>query len=863
MISQNHQRGGRNYKSNNRYIIEYSFDEKMLNGRTGYESHQTKHRFLGQKKPVNQLKAASALYRLLVQFDGSVFMLSMFDLEPVTTASKAKATSFCLNENPDSNNPFSVQMCTASKKKQLHLFTVTEDRIMHDHEIQLPDLPVTMAMDGSHICIALTSQYIVINCDTNRLQDLFPYDSETTMPFVKRVAKEEFLLSGPSALGMFASASGISQRPPVHMIDNLASICYSHPYVLAMNEQFITVHSVIDQQQKQIISFNGGRVLGEFDGRIFVASAREVYGVVPVPWEIQIQSLLADKRITEALDLARNSYKTGLTKDRFNKIYETIQQQAGFIEFSQHRFSEAVELFKSGLVDAREVISLYPLLMPRSSNYTRAVPALHDLADIRQITHGNQQQMSEYKQFLADFLEDIRETRRVLACREEVDTALVKLYAEMDTDKLCKLVQNNCKADLSDCTEVLQQHGRYHALALLHRARGDLNSALALWTRMLDGELEGDPLVNIKYMAKILTSVTDQHLMWKYADWLLKKDEKLGVTMFTCQSVDGAELEPAQAPAVLEFLQRYPEALLKYLEYLVFSLRLEKEKYHTHLALLYMNNVQNLMKTNNTEQGLLEDARRRLQTMLQDSSAYRVHILLGKAQELELSAECAILHGKLEEHEQALEILVHRLRDYAAAEQYCSVNARGRSRSYRHKLFYNLLTAYMSQPADGNTETAKALMEAAISLLNSSKAEFDGAEVLRLIPEDWPISLVRQFLVRTVRRSQHECRMKLVEQALAQGARAGAEVATASVMNRSEIVTEDRCCAVCHKPFRDPQFLRYPNGIVSHIHCSNHRHICPVTGKLFKVILPHPRSGSPTKTTSFQSSVTKPQIRES
>lgn len=51
---------------------------------------------------------------------------------------------------------------------------------------------------------------------------------------------------------------------------------------------FAMFFSIIDQQQKQTIPFNGGKVLGEFDGRIFLASGREVYGVVPVPWEIQV-----------------------------------------------------------------------------------------------------------------------------------------------------------------------------------------------------------------------------------------------------------------------------------------------------------------------------------------------------------------------------------------------------------------------------------------------------------------------------------------------------------------------------------------------------------------------------------------------
>ena len=36
-------------------------------------------------------------------------------------------------------------------------------------------------------------------------------------------------------------------------------------------------------------------------------------------------------------------------------MYKRFQQQAAFIEFSQQNFDEALELFKSGETDVREV----------------------------------------------------------------------------------------------------------------------------------------------------------------------------------------------------------------------------------------------------------------------------------------------------------------------------------------------------------------------------------------------------------------------------------------------------------------------------------------------------------------------------
>jgi len=49
-----------------------------------------------------------------------------------------------------------------------------------------------------------------------------------------------------------------------------------------------SICSILDQQQKQAIPFQGGIVLSDFDGKIFVASSKEIYSLVPVAWEKQV-----------------------------------------------------------------------------------------------------------------------------------------------------------------------------------------------------------------------------------------------------------------------------------------------------------------------------------------------------------------------------------------------------------------------------------------------------------------------------------------------------------------------------------------------------------------------------------------------
>lgn len=81
--------------------------------------------------------------------------------------------------------------------------------------------------------------------------------------------------------------------------------------------------------------------------------------------------------------------------------------------------------------------------------------------------------------------------------------------------------------------------------------------------------------------------------------------------------------------------------------------------------------------------------------MLQMSSLYRVQLILGKVKETDMYAEMAILYGKLDEHDKALRILVHKLKDFGQAENYCVINSKGKEPHYRKRLFQILLGVYL------------------------------------------------------------------------------------------------------------------------------------------------------------------------
>ena len=113
---------------------------------------------------------------------------------------------------------------------------------------------------------------------------------------------------------------------------------------------------------------------------------------------------------------------------------------------------------RSGQLDVRELISLYPLLLPTSSSFTRSHPPLHEFADLHQLTQGDQDKVAKCKRFLMSYLNEVRSTEVANGYKEDIDTALLKLYAEANHDSLLDLLVTENFCLLPDSAAWLEKH---------------------------------------------------------------------------------------------------------------------------------------------------------------------------------------------------------------------------------------------------------------------------------------------------------------------------------------------------------------------------------------------------------------------
>ena len=88
---------------------------------------------------------------------------------------------------------------------------------------------------------------------------------------------------------------------------------------------------------------------------------------------------------------------------------------------------------------------------------------------------------------------------------QEVDTALLKLYAELDPPSLAKFISADRSCNSPDCLDYLKKHQCHHAQALLHHCHGNNDQALQIWTALVDGSLQDAAFPGMDFVVDFLS----------------------------------------------------------------------------------------------------------------------------------------------------------------------------------------------------------------------------------------------------------------------------------------------------------------------------------------------------------------------
>ena len=138
-------------------------------------------------------------------------------------------------------------------------------------------------------------------------------------------------------------------------------------------------------------------------------------------------------------------------------------------------------------------------------------------------------------------------------------------------------------------------------------------------------------------------------------------------------------------------------------------------------------------------------------------------------------------------------MLVHKLRDYVAAEEFVVETTAGQDRATTTKVFLTLLEVYLD-PASGGL-----YHEQALDLMANHAAKLDVHKVLPLLPDSFGLSTLEEFLRRSIRRSLNTQRVARIAHGLARQEYLQVAAQRHNLRVRSAIITERSRCSGCGK----------------------------------------------------------------
>ncbi|KAK4002769.1 hypothetical protein OUZ56_004571 [Daphnia magna] len=718
---------------------------------------------------ITQMKAISALNQLLILSNETLAILDLETLTLVRTLKFKSVTCFHLNENPLSEDPFTIEICAGSKRKILFLHLSEED-VKLVKEVSTSLTPSTLVIDGAHICFAMGFKYCMLDILSGDFQQLFDIDPQQP-PLIHRVSKGEFLLNGPGGLGVFVLSQGFSDKPPINFSSPVSALAFHHPYVIAVCRQGIGFYSIIDQQCKQTIAIDNVRSIVNGDGQVFASTQIDLFALLSISWETQFEKLLVENRMEEALELAKNAHISSKEREQHQHMLIDLEKKVALQRFASARFSDAMEMFETCNIDPHEVISLYH-------------NQIFSEEDIRR----------KALFFFVDFLQRWRIKNLTSDQKTAVDMALLKYLAKNDHEgiELFNFIVD-CHTEPNETCDCLKSYGHFHCLATYYASRQKWEEAFCIWDRLIKSDIEDSHFAGYSHVAEQLMKCGDISLVWRFSGEILKRDEEIGAKIFTSE-----KLACVMPRAVIDYLRNYPRSLRIFLEFLV-DKKNDEESVHTQLALMYIDDINCTgLNHNNPSHRLTTN---KLRSLLRTSQKLELTKLLEKLNTPGFPHEHAIVCGRLGQHSAAINTFINLLQDFDAAEEYCACIE-------DPKAWNVLLTACV-------TEAHNQMFDRVVDLLRRRSHQFDVSSALLCLPDSTRFNVIAPFINFAVREILHKRRMKLVEKGLQKMDNFSNKYELIRLKAETFSIQNASYCCVCKKKFvATDGFVRYPNGKV-------------------------------------------------
>ncbi|CAG9314396.1 unnamed protein product [Blepharisma stoltei] len=737
-------------------------------------------------------------------------------------------------------------------------------------------------------------------------------------PYIKVVGSEFFCLWGNNLLLPFDSDTGQNaMRNPISFAESkhLVSAGYHDPYLTVMTENSIEVFNAIDGmpvQQESLPQGSAALALADTDYPMICATTAGIMTLRPVPVNEQITKLLTDCRIPEARALIEKHIDpTALDADA---QYEQFNLDAAWCLFKELRFKDCIDYFMPTNFDPRDIMSLFPEYCDEKvsracmtqTNIRQVVR--NNLAkkgnsfDSRNISEAEYDRILTCKFYVITLLQQKREpifkppkaartvgtyqflnspfsVNRLTAdpitrdeALEMIDTFLLKCIVDIGSEdrSASKFIDHFKRTHLTmleglfdplykpqlnfnESERYLKEKKDPYALAMLYEAFVRKVEALKIFRELGADNNKGIQEQAAKQTVKVLLKVSDKQTIFEYSQWVLNAFPLIGLEVFTSPD----ETHHISYDTVLEHLatfEREVPLVEIYLKWLVEVKLIDAERFHTRLALCYIDKLFRMLPRDSFNDVPPEGVNtstfikygKDLLMFLETSKNYRGSTILEEIRNSWLIEAEVLLLSKEKRHMEALHILVNNgmlKGDFEKAEKYCITHCDNLLtqllKIYIEKaLNYETLMKESQEPKmhDDAQNMLMRFQNCAFKLLQkyATNPELNPLLVMDIIPDHWSLSAatsnsLQLYLHVALSHSLHTGRVTKIIKHLSDMDAIQTECEWYNCRKSSVRISNERLCDLCKKRISDRPFAVYPNGKVVHQSCTKSPNICPVT----------------------------------
>ncbi|CAN6817852.1 unnamed protein product [Brassica oleracea] len=310
---------------------------------------------LNPPPPLSCVKSLTFLAsrELLLSLSESIAFHKLPNLETVAVITKAKgANAYAW----DDGRGF---LCFSRQKRVCIFKHDGGGGFVEVRDFGVPDTVKSISWCGENICLGIRKEYVILNTANGTLSEVFP-SGRVSPPLVTSLPSGELLL-GKENIGVFVDQNGkLLQTERICWSEAPKAIPCCHGelrYVRLLRSPYPLIQTVVLQNIRRLVKSNNAVIVG-LDNSVHV--------LFPVSIGAQIVQLTATGNFEEALALCKllPPEDSSLRAAKESSIHTRFAHYL----FENGSYEEAMEHFLASQVDIPHVLSMYPsIILPKTT----------------------------------------------------------------------------------------------------------------------------------------------------------------------------------------------------------------------------------------------------------------------------------------------------------------------------------------------------------------------------------------------------------------------------------------------------------------------------------------------------------------